>query len=221
MERDELDAAWLSLEQHLRRTERLNDLLVAQSMTGRAQSALVTEKRWIVTEVVLNYAGVVALGSFAASHAAHASIAVCAGILAAALIAVNIGLIRIAVAIAGLDYDEPVVAIQSALERIRMQRARLTAAILFTAPLLWLPMLGATLGLLGIDAFRVLTPAYLAANAAFGVAVAIAGWFAARKLDTRNATNRWVRVMLDALSGTSYREASQSLDTIERFASQT
>jgi hypothetical protein len=190
-------------------------------MTTRAQSALAREKGWTIVEIAVNYAGVIALASFAVDRIGQPPVAACAGILAAALIAVNLALVRIAVGIARLDYDEPVVAIQARLEEIKMQRARLTATILLVGPLLWLPAFVTLLALGGIDAFHALGAAYLAANAALGVAFAIAGWFGARWFAARYPSARWLRGAIDALSGTSYRQAADFLDTIERFKATT
>jgi hypothetical protein len=219
MERDDLHEAWASLETHLRRTERLNDLLVSQSMTQSAQTPLVREKRWLLFEIVVNYIGVIALGSFAVDHFSQTGTALCAAVLAAALIAINVVLIGNVVAIARIDFQEPVLAIQSALERLKMRRARLTAAILLGGPLLWTPLLVVGLALLGIDGVRALGLPYLAVNVAFGATVAIGGWLAARHFGRRFSGSRWARGAIDALSGSSYREAADFLDTIERFRS--
>jgi hypothetical protein len=217
MERDDLHEAWASLEAHLQRTERLNDLLVTHSMTQGAQTTLARGKHRLVAEIALNYIAVVALGAFAADRSGQIATIVSAAILAASLIAINVVLIGIALAIGRLDYEEPVVAIQTALERIQMRRARLTAITLVAGPLLWPPMLVVLLSLFGLDAFHVLGIPYLAANAAFGLTVGIFAWVAARRFGSRFARSRWIRGAVDALSGKAYLRAAESLDTIERF----
>lgn len=219
MENSDLNQAWASLQTHLERTQRLNDLLVAQSMMKQAQTPLTREKRALAIEIVVNYAGVVGLGSFAAGNASRPDVLISAAILAASLIAINIALISIALAISDLDYEEPVVAIQAQLERLKMRRAGLTAIILIAGPLLWVPLFVVLLGLAGIDALQVLGIPYLAANAALGITIAAAAMLWARRYGSGFLRSRWGRRAADALSGQSYREAAEFLDTIERFSS--
>ena len=217
MEHDDLHAAWTALESHVRKTEKLNDLLVAQSMTRRAQTALERERRLLIVEIVINYIGIVALGSFAADHLANIATAVSAGVLAAYLIVVNVVLIGITVALGRIDYDEPVLAVQAALERIAMRRARLVGTILMTGPLLWAPLFVLFVSLTGADPLQVLGTPYIAANLAFGALFAAAVYLAARLLQSRLRGSRWLAKAIDAITGGAYREASDSLDTIERF----
>ena len=217
MERDDLIEAWASLEAHLKRTQKLNDAFVAQSMTNRAQTALARERRWLVVEIVVNYVAIIALGSFAASHYAQAAAFVSTCVLDAALIAINVVLINIATAIGRLDYEEPIVAIQSTLERIKMRRVWLTGAIFATGPLLWTALTIVMLAAAGVDAIGTLGIAYVAANVLFGIVVCAAAWAFARTIGPRVARTGWARTLVDALSGSEYRRAADVLDTIERF----
>ena len=217
MEGDDLREVWASFEQHLQRTERLNEFLVAQSMVKRAETPLVRERRFLVLEIAINYVAVVALGSFAFDHARDIGAAVSAAVLGVALLLINLALIGVAAAIARIDFEEPVLAIQSTLERIKMRRARLTAAILLAGPLLWTPMMVLGVSLLGLDAVRALGIPYIAANLVVGAIVAIGGWIAARRFGPRLRGSRWAARAIDALSGSSYREAADFLDTIERY----
>lgn len=219
MERDDLREAWEALEAHVSKTEKLNDLLVSQSATRGARTSLDRERRWLTIEVVLNYVAVVALGSFAADHLANAAAAVSAGVLAAYLVVVNVALIGIIAGLAQLDYDEPVLAVQTALERIAMRRGLLVATILVTGPLLWAPLLVFLISLAGLDALRVLGMPYIAANLALGALFAAAGYTVARLLEPHVRGSSWLARFVRALAGQEYREAAQMLDTIERFRS--
>lgn len=218
MERDNAREAWALLETHLRRTERLNDVLVAQSMEQKTQTRLMGERRFVLFEIALNYAAVVALGAFAFDHRVRIVVLVSAAILAAALVAINVVLIGIAVALSGVDYDEPVLAVQSTLERIKMRRAGLTATVLFASALLWTPLLVVLLSLAGArDTMRILGMPYLAANVVLGVLVVAAAWLSARYFRLRPDGSRWVARAADVLTGNAYRDAQEFLDTIERF----
>ncbi|HZZ64353.1 MAG TPA: hypothetical protein VFE17_02555 [Candidatus Baltobacteraceae bacterium] len=219
MESPDLREAWAALETHLAHTERLNDLLVAQSMTARAKAPLAREQRLLGLEIVLNYIALIAIGSFAADNFSHRVVFLSAVILGVALIVANVVTIGILVGIRSIDFDEPVVAIQSVLERMKMRRSALVAAELLTAPLLWTPLLVVALTLMHVDAVRVLGVPYLAANVAVTAAIAAGVWMAAHLLARREGGSRWMTRAADILSGRSYRDSSDFLDTIDRFQS--
>jgi hypothetical protein len=221
LERDDLREAWASFELHLQRTERLNDALVAQAMTHRAQTSLAREGRFLVLEIVVNFIAVIALGSFAFDRVNDVWAATSAAVLGVALIVVNATLLGITIAVRRLDFEEPVVAIQTALGRIALRRARLTTAILLAGPLLWTPLSIVGCALLGLNAVRAFGLAYVAANLAVGAFVIFGGWLAARYLGPRMRGSRWTTRAIDALSGNRYREAADFLNTIERFRMET
>jgi hypothetical protein len=170
---------------------------------------------------VVNFIAVVALGSFAYDHAGNVWAASSAAVLGAALIVINATLVGIAVAVRRLDFEQPVLRIQVALERIALGRARLTAAILAAGPLLWTPLSIIGLSMLGVDAARAVGPGYVAANLAVGVFVAFGAWMAARYLGSRLRGSLWTARAIDALSGSRFREAANFLSTAERFGSGT
>jgi len=216
MERDDLREAWASLEAHVEKTERLNDLLVAQSMSRKAETSLMSERRTLWLELLLNYAAVVALGSFGASHVHDTAAVVSAAILDAALIAYNAVAIGILIGLHSIDYDEPVVAIQSALQRVKMRRVKLTAVTLLAAPLLWTPLFIVLIALAGGNAMR-LGPAYIVANVTVGITLCAGGLIVARSAAARFSDAGWWKKAVDALSGKTYAQASDFLDTIARF----
>jgi hypothetical protein len=58
---------------------------------------------------------------------------------------------------------------------------------------------------------------FIAANAVFGVLVVLFALTAARTFGSRLKKSPWMAVIVDALSGKSYREAANLLNTIERY----
>ncbi|HKE37429.1 MAG TPA: hypothetical protein VKB39_08350 [Candidatus Baltobacteraceae bacterium] len=216
MERDDVFEAWASLEAQLKRTEQLNDLIVVESLSRRAQTPLNRERFFLWFEIGINVLGIVAIASFGADHAGTAA-GISAAILGAALIAINAVLTSIAVGLTRLDFENPVLTLQAELARLQTRRAALVTATLAGGPLLWTPLLVFALGLFGIDAVRALGVPYILANVAFGALLAVAAWLAARIFGERLRGSKWCARAVDALSGKSYGEAADYLDTIERY----
>jgi hypothetical protein len=219
MERDEVKEAWSRCEAYLKRSEALNQLIVANSLARRVRSRLAREQRMLGIEITANFVAIVMLGAIGFGRGGTLSLAIASAVLGAALIAVNIALIAVAVALKRIDFDKPVVTIQAGLERIKIGRAGITAGVLLAAPLLWTPLLVVSFGLFGSDATKVLGVPYLAANLAAGGAIAVAGWISARRIKQGTIASKWLARAVEALSGESYREAAAFLDSIERFRS--
>jgi hypothetical protein len=216
MERDNVLEAWASFEAQLKRTERLNDLIVIDSLKRRAQSPLSRERFFLWLEAGINLFAVIVLGSFAGDRLGSVS-GMCAVILMAALLALNAVLIGIAVALSRLDFDNPVVSLQTELARLKLRRVALVAVTLSAAPLLWAPLMVVLVTAAGVDPVRALGVPFIAANVAFGAFVAGAALLIARLLGERLRKAPWMAGWVDALSGGAYREAADYLDTIERY----
>lgn len=216
MERDDLRDAWASLQPDAATQAAVERALARHSLRRGAQTALDRDRRWTILEVAINYIAVIALGAFAAGHAHRPADIASAGILGMALIALNVALIGIAVALKGIDYQAPVLSLQASIETIRARRAKLTAIVLALAPLAWTPLLVVLVALYGGDA-TLLGGAYIAANVAFGAAVALAAWLLARRFWGRIAGSTWLGRVIDALSGQGYRQALERLSSLERF----
>lgn len=216
MERDNVLEAWASLEAQLKRTERLNDLIVVESLARKAQTPLRREGFFLWLEIAINALAVVALGSFAADRAGSLA-GTCAAILGAAALAFNAVLISIAAGIARLDFENPVVALQTELARLKVRRAALVAVTLSVAPLLWAPLIVVLVGAVGVDPVRALGVPFIAANFAFGALVAGGAFIVARVFGDGLRKAPWMSRAVDAFSGGAYREATDYLDTIERY----
>ncbi len=216
MERDHVLEAWTSLEAQLSRTERLNDLIVIESLRGRAQSPLQRERFVLWLEVGINVFAVIVLGSFAGDRLGSLA-GICAAILVAALLAFNAVLISIAVTLMRLDFENPVVALQAELARLKLRRAALAAITLAAAPLLWAPLMVALVAAAGADPVRALGVPFIAANVALGAFIAGAALLCVRLFGDRLRHSLRMTRVVDALSGKSYGEAAAFLDTIERY----
>lgn len=218
MDIDTVKTLWQESNRKLEASMRLNTLLVTQSNLNRADAALRRLGRGITFEVVANLAAVFFLGWFAAGHVRELRFFVPAVLLDLYWIALVAGGVRQLVELRSLDYDEPVVAIVQRLQRLRLARIRTTLGILLLGPLMWVPLLvvGAR-AIFGVDIYAVTSPAWLAANALFGLAVIPLAIFIARRFGARLERRSWMRALADEIAGRSLTAALDDLAAIRRF----
>jgi hypothetical protein len=172
MELEELKALWNQSNRKLEASTRLNRLLLTQWNLRKTDTSLKRLVRGIAFELIVNLACVFLLGWFAAGHAGEPKFFIPVAMLDIYAIALVIAGARQFCALRSPDYNEPIVAIQSRLQRLRLARIRATMWTLLFAPLMWLPLLiVASRGLFGIDIYAAVSPAWLAANATLGLVV--------------------------------------------------
>ncbi len=217
MEIDELKRLWAESNRGIEVSLRLNSTLLTLAHLRKAGARL----RWlsleIAVELVADAIAVVAIGSFIGAHLHEPRFLVPAALLDLYAIAIVVAQARQLAEIGGVDYGEPVVAIQTKLERLRLRRIRTTLWMLLFAPLMWVPMLIVVLrGVFGIDVYAA-GSAWLAANALFGVAVIPAAILLARRYRDRFARSTWMRGFADTIAGRSLAAAIDSLAAIRRF----
>lgn len=217
MNLDELKESWIAQNAQLSASLRLNAVLLRETGALPARSALSRLRASISVELLVNFAGLLALGSFSAAHLHAPRFFVPAVILHCCGIALISSGVRQLVLLSRVDFAEPILTTQKELEALRIQRLRTTKWILLLAPLLWTPLLIVALqGFLGIDAYAAFPSAWLAANVLVGLAlVPLMLWIAARFAD-RFRDARFLRQLLDDIAG---RNLSAARDHLERLAS--
>ncbi|HLY01502.1 MAG TPA: hypothetical protein VKR56_03295 [Candidatus Cybelea sp.] len=219
MELEELKSQWNQSNRKLEASTRLNTLLFAQWNLRKADTSLNQLARRITFDLVVNLIGIVLLGWFAADHAGEPRFIVPAALLDLYAIALLVAGARHLFEVRSLDYDEPVVAIQSRLQRFRLARIRATMWTLLFAPLMWVPLLiVASRGLFGVDLYAAASPAWLAANAIFGLAVIPLAIAVAKRYGSRLARATPMRFLADEIAGRSLAAALDDLAAIRRFA---
>ncbi|MGC9991275.1 MAG: hypothetical protein ABSD52_02595 [Candidatus Cybelea sp.] len=219
MELEELKALWKQNNRKLEASTRLNALLFAQWNLRKADTSLKRFARGITFELIVNLIGIGALGWFAADHAGEPKFFIPAAILDLYAIALVIAGARQLFELRSLDYDEPVVAIQSRLQRLRLARIRATMCTLLFAPLMWVPLLiVASRWLFGIDIYAAASPAWLAANAILGLAVIPLAIALAKTYGSRLERGTPMRFLADEIAGRSLTAALDDLAAIRRFA---
>ncbi|MGB8909433.1 MAG: hypothetical protein WCC84_11860 [Candidatus Cybelea sp.] len=221
MELEEIKTLWAQRNRELEASTRLNVLLLRQWNFRAAETAMKRFGRGVWFELIVNAIGLMLIGSFAAGHMRELQFFAPAAAIGVYAIALVIACIRQLVAVAALDYDEPVVAIQKSLERLRIRRIRLTLWTLLFAPLMWLPLLIVALrGVFGVDAYAALSPNWLVSNALFGFALIPSAIFLARRYGSRLAAYTSMRRLADEIAGRSLSSALESLDALRRFESE-
>jgi hypothetical protein len=218
VEHDDIQATWRRYDRQLAATLRFNDLLVRQASLHGTQTALGRLGRTLWFELAADAFAVFLLGGFAADHAGDRGVLAASVALDVYAIAILGAVVAQLVALAKIDYDEPVLPIARAVDRLRLLRARVALWTLLVAPLMW-PAL-AIVGLrafAGADAVAFFGLPWVFANLAFGATVLAAGLFAARRYASGLPAASLLRRFFDTLSGNDARAAAQQLDTLVRY----
>jgi serine/threonine-protein kinase len=219
MELEELKDLWNESNRKLEASSRLNTPLFAQWNLRKADTSLKRLARGITFELIVNLAGIFLLGWFAADHVHEPSFFIPAATLGVYAIALAAAGARQLFEVRSLDYDEPVVAIQDRLQRLRLARIRATMGTLLFAPLMWVPLLiVATRGFFGVNIYAVASPAWLAVNVLFGLAAIPIAVVIARALRPRLERATPIRFLADEIAGRSLAAAHDDLAAIRRFA---
>lgn len=216
---DDMKRRWEAQDAKLDTMLRLNTRLLQAPALAKAESAMRRLSRWLGIELLLNLLAALWLGSFLWDHAAEPRFMLPAAVLHLGVIALLGACVHQLVAIGSIDYGAPIVEIQKRLEALRAQRSRATMLTLLAAPLLWTPLLIVGLkGLLGLDAYAILSARYLLANVLFGLAlIPLAVWIARRYAD-RMGRSPLVQRLLRDLAGDNLNAAAGFLSRLERFA---
>lgn len=218
MELDEMKRLWAQSNGRLEASMHLNVLLLQQWNLRKTDTLLKRLQLGISIELIVNVAVIVFLGFFASRHFREPQFAIPAAMLYLYEIAIVVANARQLATIASMDYDEPVVAIQKKLQGLRLARIRTTLGTLLFAPLMWLPILiVGMLGVFDVDVYAFASPAWLAANVLFGLAVIPLAIFLARRYGPRLARWSAMRRLADAIAGNTLTAALESLDSIRRF----
>ncbi len=218
MDFDDLQRQWAAQDARLDPSLRIEARLLRDLVADRARRPLRGLTAGVAVEVGVGAVALLALGGYLAARFGEPRFLIPALALHLAAIAhVGFGVHQL-VAIRGIDHAAPLLAVQRRLETLRRRRIRATMWTVVTAPLLWTPLLIVGLdGLLGVDAYAVLDPVWLAGNLAVGIAAIPLLRWAARRLARRFAGRPWMQGLLDDVGGRSLREAGEFLADLDRL----
>lgn len=220
MELEDLITAWKRQGHALEKSLQLNTEMLSRMNLTQAERKVSIALRGIVIQLIFDAAALLLIGSFAGDHAGDIRYLVPAallGIFAIALIADAAGQIA---EIRSVDYDEPVIAIQGRLLRLRSRRLRRAMWTFAVAPLMWAPLaIVAARGIFGVDVYSAFGWPYVAANAALGVLVLALSAVLVTRAAAWAQRHPRIGTFLDDVSGRSLANALESLDALQRFVS--
>lgn len=205
MELQELERAWGGIEQRLAAQDRE----LAALRRGAGLSGARARLRWVTIGQALQLAVGLGFVLWAGSYWWERRDTPHLLAYGLAIHAYGVALLGLAAAqlarLARIDYDAPVLSVQSRLQSLGRVRIRHERALLMAGCVMWVPFLLVVLHGLGLDVWRH-SPANVWANLAFGVVLAlVAGW----------ATRRWAARFERGAIGDALREAEAELGGID------
>jgi hypothetical protein len=218
MDLDVLKEKWAEHDRKLDVNIRLTRQLLSATNMNRARSALQRLAVFLAVEAVVQFAVVVALGSFIYEHIALVRFALPAAALDVFAIAILIAMIRQIAGALQIDYDKPIAIIQKQLEDLRVLRIRYIQGIFLVATLAWTPLLIVALkGFWGLDAYRLFGAAYLVANLLVGLAIIPLAIWLSKKFSGRMNRSPIIQRLMKDLAGYNLNAAASFLAALSEF----
>jgi bacteriorhodopsin len=206
---------------------RFNAAQVRELQFSKTRSSLRWLVRGVIVELLMTIVAVVWTGNFIAEHLREPRFLVPAVLIDLCMIAFMGACIRQLVAIANLNYGEPVVAVQKELGKLRILRIRMTKWTMMLSFILWFPLMIVLVeGFLGVDLWRILGAigqrdgsffTWVVANLLFGLAVALAMIWISHRYADRMVRSPAIQRLMDDFAGHSLTKALRSLDSVVRF----
>ncbi len=218
MELAELQSQWQRLDQKLERTLNLESEMFRMAVTHPARRRINRSVIWPAIDIVVCVAIFLFVGSFLYRHWNVWFLATPAGVVMLAAILLLGDSIRQLIRVSEINWDSPVVDIQSALSQMRIAMIRQFKWIILLCPLVgfcglivglqWL------MDLLPQRHFIVdkLNPWWVASNYAFGLLFIPFGHIIVRFLARQFGNRGWWQQVLDGISGTTISKARAELE---------
>ena len=218
VEMDDLRKTWSEYDHKLDTNIRLSRQLLMANNLNRVRSPMRRLAFFLGLESVIQFAVVVALGSFIYEHIAMVRFALPAAALDVFAIAILIAMIRQIAGALQIDYDKPIAIIQKQLEDLRVLRIRYIQGIFLVATLAWTPLLIVALkGFWGLDAYRLFGGAYLMANLLVGLAIIPLAIWLSKKFGDRMGRSPVIQQLMKDLAGYNLKAAAGFLGTLSEF----
>jgi serine/threonine-protein kinase len=218
MELDELKGRWQEQEQKLDAVVRLNQHLLREVVLGKAETALQRLVRLLWLELLLNAVATILLGGFLFDHLAEPRFFLPALALQVGFLFLIIAASRQLAALAGINYDAPVVEIQRRLASLQAERIRTMKWTLLLAPLAWVPLFIVGMkGFFDVDVHATFSIPWLVANVLFGLLVIPIGVWASRRYADRLEDWPLARRLLRDIGGQNLAAARSFLDSLSEL----
>jgi hypothetical protein len=212
---DELKQKWAEYDQKLDESIRLNRQVLSTLNLRGARSALQRLTVGLALEALAWSAIVIPLGGFIYGHSGALRFAlpgIAADLFAIGMLAATI---RQIVAAQGIDYGQPVTAIQKQLEAMRVLRIRITQWALLAGAVVWAPfaiIVGKVL--FGIDDY---SRAWLAVNVLFGLSLIPLAMWVSKTFADRMQNSAFLQRLMRDLAGQNLTAAMAFLASLSQF----
>ena len=218
MELEELQEQWQRLDEKFERTLNVESELLRLAVTQPARRRINRLAIWPAIDMVACVGMLILTGFFIAAHWNSLALVAPAGVLMIAAVMQLIDSMLQLQRVSEIDWDGPVVDIQSSLARLRIVKIRQFKWVILLSPLVG--FCGLVVGLqwlldwlpeehLILDK---LNPWWVAANYAFGVLFIPFGHIVIRLLARQFGNRGWWQSVLDGISGTSMTKARAELE---------
>lgn len=216
---DELRTAWQEHDRKIEESLRLNRELLRTAKLENIRTPLRALSMRIALEIAVGVILTILLGGFLGSHLAEPRYFGPAAILDVWVISSLATSVRQLVSVHGIDYGQPVTAIQRELSRVRMLRIRSVRWQLLTGQVVWwVPFLIVFFkALLGIDVYQTFSTAFLVCNVLLGIAVIPIAIWAARTFGSRLDGSPFWRWLMDEVAGRKLAEAQKHAAVLAEF----
>lgn len=218
MELDELKTQWANDDRKLDEGIRLDAQFLRNSRMRKTGSSLKWAFRGILFEQLASIPAIVLLGIFLSNHLSEPRYVVPAvvldvfAILSVVSCGYQLGTLR------GIDFGQPVVAIQKKLEKVRVLRLATTRWTFLLAPVLWVPLTIVALpGVFGIDGYVLFRGDWLAINLVAGAAISAVLYGVSRRFASRRDRSPFVRRLMDDIAGRNLSRAAAYLEGVASF----
>ncbi len=125
------------------------------------------------------------------------------------------GTIRVMAAAQQVDYEGPVAAIQSEIEKLRVLRIRLTQWGVLAGVVMWAPF--AVVAVNAVIGVEVDSTAWLVANVLFGIALALLVYWLSKRFSDRLERSPFIKRMMREIGGRSLIAAEGYLGELARW----
>lgn len=218
MDLEELKEKWIDYDRKLDENLRLNRQILNTMKLLRVRSALQRLAVLLSVELVLWFAGIVALGLFIYRHISSLQFALPAAVLDLYMIANFAILIAQITAMLQIDYEKPITTIQRQIEALRVLRIRYIQGSVVGGFVVWVPcMIVVFKGFLGLDAYRMVDTAWLITNVLFGLAIMALALWLSKKFSEKMSCHLGIQRFMRNLAGHNINMAKDFLTALSEF----
>lgn len=219
MQLEALEQHWRLLDQKLDRSLALETELVRQVVLQPARQRVRRLAIWPAIDVAFCIGGLLIVGAFVSRQWHDWRLVLPASVVAVSFLTLLLDSVWQLERLSTVDWSGPVAVIQGSLERLRVAKIRQFKWIMLLSPLVgFCGLLVAVQGVLNwvsggrADLLSKLDGGWIVGNIVFGVLFVPLGDFIARKLGQKCHRHRWWQSVLDGISGTSLKAATQEVD---------